>query len=223
MTRRLKALVGIAVGAMLMSTPVDAKPSKQNGLHAAKVHQAMKFAKVRKIKRPKIYQHRRQDVMPVIVDRFGPDGPSYSVPMGATFGAVRHARRDIATHSVGSQVVGSRPAGCPRRYCGCALALRHYGRIVPALNVAENWKGLPRASAAPGMIAARRGHVFELRQHVAGNTWVVWDPNSGRGAIRIHARSIAGYTIHNPHGQLTAYNGQPGRGYRTRRVRLASR
>lgn len=101
-------------------------------------------------------------------------------------------------------VIGGRPAGCPHRFCGCALALKVYGRIIPRLNLAANWKGLPRAMAAPGMVAARYGHVFQLQSYLGGSKWMVWDPNSGGGRIRIHARSIAGYTIHNPHGGLAA-------------------
>jgi hypothetical protein len=104
----------------------------------------------------------------------------------------------------GAQVVGSRPAGCPHRFCGCALSIRKFGRIIPRLNLAANWRGFPRAAPAPGMVAARPGHVFELVHHIGGSTWLVWDPNSGRGRTRIHPRSIAGYTIHNPHGYREA-------------------
>jgi hypothetical protein len=45
------------------------------------------------------------------------------------------------------------------------------------------------------MAAARRGHVFVLEQHIAGNIWLVHDSNSGRGRTRIHPRSIAGYIL----------------------------
>jgi hypothetical protein len=98
----------------------------------------------------------------------------------------------------GSTVIGGRPAGCPRRFCGCALSLKFFGRIIPKLNLAVNWRTFPRVAPAPGMVAVRRGHVFKLEQHVGGNHWRVWDANSGGGKIRRHVRSIAGYTIHNP-------------------------
>ena len=51
---------------------------------------------------------------------------------------------------------------------------------------------LPRAMPAPGMVAARRGHVFVLKRHIRGKIWLVHDSNSGRGKTRVHPRSIAG-------------------------------
>lgn len=96
------------------------------------------------------------------------------------------------------RVVGGRPRGCPRRYCGCGASLHIFGRIIPSLNLAANWLRFPRAAPAPGMVAARRGHVFVLRRHISGKTWLVWDANSGRGKTRIHPRSIAGFTIVDP-------------------------
>lgn len=95
-------------------------------------------------------------------------------------------------------VIGGRPAGCPHRYCGCGLSLHLFGRIIPHLNLAANWLRFPRAMAAPGMVAVRRGHVFKLMAHSDGSTWRVWDANSGGGRTRIHNRSIAGYVIVNP-------------------------
>lgn len=99
------------------------------------------------------------------------------------------------------EVVGGRPAGCPHRFCGCALALKIFGRNVRELWLAANWLTFPRVAPAPGMVAARRGHVFQLIAHSGGSTWRVFDPNSGRGRVRIHDRSIAGYAIVNPTGQ----------------------
>ncbi|MBR0753779.1 hypothetical protein JQ604_16460 [Bradyrhizobium jicamae] len=97
------------------------------------------------------------------------------------------------------QTVGGRPAGCPRSFCGCGAAIRVFGRIVPELNLAANWLRFPRTAPAPGMVAARRGHVFVLEQHVGGDTWMAYDANSGGRATRIHARSLRGYSIVNPH------------------------
>ena len=98
------------------------------------------------------------------------------------------------------RIVGGRPAGCPRRYCGCGASLHIFGRIVPRLNLAANWLRFPRAAPAPGMVAARRGHVFVLKRHLHGKVWLVWDANSGRGKTRIHPRSIAGFAIVDPRG-----------------------
>ena len=106
----------------------------------------------------------------------------------------------MADASLGSeQVVGGRPAGCPRSYCGCGASIRVFGRIVPGLNLASNWLRFPRAAPAPGMVAARHGHVFVLEQHVEGDTWMAYDANSGGHATRVHARSLRGYTVVNPH------------------------
>lgn len=97
------------------------------------------------------------------------------------------------------QIVGGRPAGCPHSFCGCGASLRVFGRIVPGLNLASNWLRFPRTAPAPGMVAARHGHVFVLEQHIAGDTWMAYDANSGGHATRIHARSLRGYTVVNPH------------------------
>lgn len=97
------------------------------------------------------------------------------------------------------QIVGGRPAGCPSSFCGCGASLRVFGRIVPGLNLASNWLRFPRTAPAPGMVAARRGHVFVLEQPLGGDTWMAYDANSGGRATRIHARSLRGYTVVNPH------------------------
>ena len=104
------------------------------------------------------------------------------------------SRGDVA----GAQIAGGRPSGCPRSFCGCGAALRVFGRIVPELNLASNWLRFPRTAPAPGMVAARHGHVFVLEQHVEGDTWMAYDANSGGHATRIHARSLRGYTVVNP-------------------------
>lgn len=98
----------------------------------------------------------------------------------------------------GSRIVGGRPAGCPSSFCGCGAALRVFGRIVPELNLASNWLRFPRTSPAPGMVAARHGHVFVLEQHLGGDIWMAYDANSGGHATRMHARSLRGYTVVNP-------------------------
>lgn len=98
-----------------------------------------------------------------------------------------------------AQVVGRRPEGCPARYCGCATARKLFGRDRPELHLAANWlRTFPRASPAPGLPAARPGHVLVLIAHIDGDRWKVWDANSGGGLTRIHVRSIRGFEVVNP-------------------------
>jgi hypothetical protein len=102
-------------------------------------------------------------------------------------------------------VLHGRPSGCPHRYCGCEASLYLFGRIRPDLNLASNWyRKFAAASPAPGMAAARNGHVMVLVNHVGGSNWLVHDGNSGRGLTREHVRSISGYRIVNPHGSRVA-------------------
>lgn len=118
------------------------------------------------------------------------------------FGAVRIRALDRPSEAAprrSSQVIGGRPSGCPRQYCGCGASLQVFGKIIPSLNLAANWLRFPRAAPAPGMVAARRGHVFVLKEHLGGNVWLAHDSNSGRHLTRIHPRSISGYQIVNPH------------------------
>ena len=96
------------------------------------------------------------------------------------------------------RIVQGRPSGCPHAFCGCEASLFRFGRIIPQLNLATNWRHFPRAAPAPGMAAVRSGHVMILQQHVAGDIWTVHDGNSGGHVTREHPRSIAGYTIVDP-------------------------
>lgn len=96
--------------------------------------------------------------------------------------------------------VGGRPSGCPRAFCGCALALKVFGRIVPTLNLASNWRQFPRDHAAPGNVAVWHHHVALIQSVSANASAIVWDPNGGRGRTWVHIRSLAGATIVNPHG-----------------------
>lgn len=110
----------------------------------------------------------------------------------------RQRGRHRASQGVSGAVV-AHPAGCPRRaFCGCGASVRVFGHSVRGLWLAASWLRFPRAAPASGMVAARRGHVFVLEHHISGNTWMVYDANSGRGATRIHPRSLAGYTVVNP-------------------------
>lgn len=147
-----------------------------------------KSGRIYKAKRPKASQR-------VPVPRQRPDAaPRYIAPMTLAGGVAREGMR------VAAVVLGGRPQGCPARFCGCGALLHLFGRIIPTLNLAANWLRFPRALPAPKMAAARRGHVFVLERHIAGNVWIVHDSNSGGRRTRLHARSIAGYVIVNPHG-----------------------
>jgi hypothetical protein len=95
------------------------------------------------------------------------------------------------------RIVGTRPAGCPYSFCGCGAALRVFGRIVPELNLAANWFRFPRTSPAPGMVAARRGHVFVLEQHLGGTFgWHMTQARAGTrlGCMRVHCAAIRSLT-----------------------------
>jgi hypothetical protein len=102
------------------------------------------------------------------------------------------------TTKVTKESSGGRPSGCPHAFCGCEASLFRFGRIIPQLNLATNWRRFPRAAPAPGMATVRSGHVTILEQHVAGDIWKVHDGNSGGHVTREHPRSIAGYIIVDP-------------------------
>jgi hypothetical protein len=102
---------------------------------------------------------------------------------------------------VASSEVTSHPSGCPRiAFCGCGAAVRIFGSPIRSLWLAAAWYRFPRSRPAPGMVAVRRHHVFVLEADLGAGNWRVYDANSGGHLTRIHARSIAGYTIVNPYG-----------------------
>ncbi len=93
------------------------------------------------------------------------------------------------------------PPGCPRRaFCGCGAAVEVFGRPIRSLWLAARWLDFPRAAPAPGMVAARRGHVFVIRQVLGGGKVLAYDANSGGRRTRLHVRSLAGFVVVNPHG-----------------------
>ena len=119
----------------------------------------------------------------------------------------RHHRRHARHHQHYSRVAAisapativPNPAGCPSRaFCGCGAALRVFGHHVRDLWLAANWYRFPRTSPAPGTVAVRPHHVMVLEAELGPGVWQVYDANSGGHATRIHARSIAGYTIVQP-------------------------
>jgi hypothetical protein len=125
--------------------------------------------------------------------------------------AQKHARRvaqrtehrspaDVGSTPASSTQIVEHPSGCPQTaFCGCGAAVRIFGKPVRYLWLAANWFHFPRAAPAPGMVAVRQHHVFVLEARLDRGLWLVYDANSGRHLTRVHARSIAGYTIVNPH------------------------
>lgn len=95
-------------------------------------------------------------------------------------------------------VVGGRPEGCPHAYCGCAVSLRVFGRIVDGLNLAANWSRFRPADPAPGRVAYRAHHVFLIQEVNADGTVVAYNPNSGSGLTRITTVSLRGYRVVDP-------------------------
>lgn len=98
----------------------------------------------------------------------------------------------------GAEVLGGRPAGCPRRFCGCGVSLKVFGRIIPRYNLAANWRDFMPATPGGGAVAWRPGHVLYVEAHVGGTSYQVYDPNSGGGKIRRHVRNLAGYRFVDP-------------------------
>lgn len=93
------------------------------------------------------------------------------------------------------------PPGCPRRaFCGCGAAVEVFGRPIRSLWLAARWLDFPRAAPAPGMVAARRGHVFVIKQVLGDGKVLAYDANSGGRRTRLHVRSLAGFAVVNPHG-----------------------
>jgi hypothetical protein len=111
---------------------------------------------------------------------------------------LRSMALSVGDISSDERVIRGRPSGCPHAFCGCEASLFRFGRIIPELNLASNWRRFPRTAPATGMAAVRSGHVMILQQHVSGNIWYVHDGNSGGHVTREHPRSIAGYTIVDP-------------------------
>lgn len=98
-------------------------------------------------------------------------------------------------------IIGSRPDGCPRSYCGCGLR-KYLGLADKRLNLASNWaRLLPRAAGpAPGLAAVRSGHVMYIEAAAGNGQWLIRDYNSGGGLSRLHIRDVRGYVFVNPRG-----------------------
>ena len=103
------------------------------------------------------------------------------------------------------RVTGGRHTGDPHAFCGAEASRYVFGETKRDLWLAANWIAkFARTSPAPGMAAARRGHVMILISHAGGSDWLVHDGNSGSHLTREHVRSIAGYIIVDPHSPRMA-------------------
>lgn len=107
----------------------------------------------------------------------------------------------------GAEVLGGRPAGCPRRFCGCGVSLKVFGRIIPRYNLAANWRDFMPTTPGGGAVAWRPGHVLYVEAHVGGSSYQVYDPNSGGGKIRRHVRNLAGYRFVDPSSPIRSVAG----------------
>lgn len=107
--------------------------------------------------------------------------------------ATASVNNGLATKSL----LARRPAGCPRAWCGCWLALHQYGRHVRSLWLARAWArvGRPAAGPAPGVIAVfkrgRGGHVGIVTRVTGPGMIVLLSGNDGR-AVRERERSTRG-------------------------------
>lgn len=100
-----------------------------------------------------------------------------------------------------SEIIGTRPAGCPHAYCGCGLR-KYLGLSDVRLNLASNWARLFPREAAPraGLAAVRSGHVMYIEASAGSGEWLIRDYNSGGGLSRLHVRDLRGYVFVNPRG-----------------------
>ncbi len=113
-------------------------------------------------------------------------------------------RARVSTGYAEAQIIGGRPAGCPKAYCGCGLA-RYLGINDARLNLAWNWTRIfPRAHAGAGMAVVWRHHVAYIESMVGDREALLRDYNSGRGLSRLHVRSIAGAVVVDPRSRVAS-------------------
>ena len=148
----------------------------------------------------RVHTNRHQPVYSALVvsdtDKSDPRYGSPVVPMGSG-----HLKQEQPVAARGYDLAaGYRPYGCPHAWCGCGTSLRVFGRIIPELNLAANWRRFPPAIAASGMVAWRWGHVFYIESVNSDGTVVAYDPNSGGHVAHVHTISLRGFHVVDPHG-----------------------
>ncbi len=136
--------------------------------------------------RPK---HHVRHIQSQEVTHCAPDNDGHQVCRGSIQRTTGHSR--VTANYEGGTVIGGRPAGCPRQYCGCGAA-RYLGINDPRLNLAWNWT---KFYHGPTPVAVWRHHVAIIERMTGPHTAILRDYNSGRGLSRIHERSIAGARI----------------------------
>lgn len=143
---------------------------------------------------------------------------AFVIGFGHTADAKHHRHRHHVTHHVthhaqsyGGTKVLPHPEGCPRTaFCGCGASIEVFHRNIRRLWLAREWYSFPRSEPAPGMAIVRPHHVAILKEHIQGSVWMVIDHNGGHHQSYLHPRSIAGYTVVNPHGETNvASNATP--------------
>jgi hypothetical protein len=127
-------------------------------------------------------------------------------PVSHAVAPVRLARAGTAPRGLAVAEILPHPRGCPKRlFCGCGAAVKVFGAPIRSLWRAAHWLQFPRADPAPGMVAVRaggkRGHVFVIEEVVSPTHVIAYDANSGKGLTRRHMRSLAGYSVRNPHAR----------------------
>jgi hypothetical protein len=177
--------------------------------YAPRIAQPKIERKVRSDSRPVRASRERIETGIIICNQQGCSDRMLPAQTAATAVAARaeapRAARVLVDPNGNTVIAGGRPAGCPHRFCGCEASRYVFGEIRPELNLASNWiRKFPRATPAPGMAAARSGHVMVLISHAGGNDWLVHDGNSGGGMTRDHVMSISRYVIVDPRGSRQA-------------------
>lgn len=110
-------------------------------------------------------------------------------------GRGRHKRRSSAIPQAVRRVPSA--AAAPRRGSSARRSVR-CGLLRPGLN-SRGPRQVPAWLRCAGTMCSCS------ESHLGGSTWLAYDANSGGHATRIHARSIAGYTIVNPHATRVAF------------------
>lgn len=174
-------ITGIILACLFFMAPAEARQHHKHQ-HRHHVHHHHRIARVTKAPVANVFDIKGWWMQPAI---------TYA-PQRAVASQRSQA---VAAH----ETIVAHPAGCPTRlFCGCGASVRVFGHSVRELWLAANWYKFPRTYPAPGAVAVRRHHVMVLEADLGGGVWQVYDANSGGHATRIHARSLAGYTIVQP-------------------------
>jgi hypothetical protein len=170
---------------------------------AAKVERRARHESRRQVSQETRQKVRHAVAAVIVCNERGCSDHGFAAPAENAMASV-DARQVIDANGNGV-VVGGRPEGCPHAFCGCEASRYVFGEQRRELYLASNWiRKFPRTAPAPGMAAARSGHVMILISHAGGNDWMVHDGNSGGGKTRDHVMSISRYVIVDPHGSRTA-------------------